>query len=233
MLKSGFKIALIIAVAFLLHKTAFAAQVLELPPEELAQESVLPVFDKTVSVKNRNIITEKKFDANLFYGFAMTEPIADVSKFGLSLYYNWSEDHAIGLLFAKHSTGLSTYADQLQRQYPTLNFRNVPKPEMTILADYNVKAFYGKMSLAKNIVVNTMLFGSLSGGVIKYENKSYPAIAFGLGQKFFFSKHWALRFDMRLYANQAPIPFKANNVATYDERIMYTTNLDFGLSYLF
>jgi outer membrane beta-barrel protein len=242
MLKNGFKIALILTFAILLHKTAFAAQVLELPPEELAQESVLPVFDRPVSVKSRNIITDKKFDVNLFYGFAMTEPIADVSKFGAALYYNWSEDHAIGALFAKNSSGLSTYANQLNSQY-NLDFNRVPKPDMLMMADYNIKAFYGKMSLTKSAVLNTLLFGSASAGLVKYSHKSYPAIAVGLGQKFYFNKNWAARFDLRLYANQAPIPFKAGNAlkpgnptpdpGSFEERVTFTTNLDFGISYLF
>ncbi|MNJ92509.1 hypothetical protein D3C87_101810 [compost metagenome] len=242
MLKSGFKIVFIIMAAFLLHKAAFAADVIELPPEELAQESVLPIFDKSVSVKNRNIITAKKFDANLFYGFAMTEPIADVSKLGLSLYYNWSEDHAIGLLFAKNFSGLSTYADQLSKPPYNLDFNRAPKPDMTVMADYNIKAFYGKMSLSKSLVLNTMLYGSLSAGVVKFDTKTYPGIAFGFGQKFYFNKNWAVRADLRLYANQAPIPFKQGALkpsdpvpdkSTFDERITYTTNLDLGVSYLF
>lgn len=242
MLKSGFKIVFIVMAAFLLHKAAFAAEVIQLPPEELAQESVLPVFDNSVSVRNRTVVTDKKIDMNLFYGFAMTEPIADVSKLGVSAYYNWSEEHAIGLLFAKNFSGLSSYADQLGKSPYNLDFNRAPKPDMTIMADYNIKAFYGKMSLTKSLVLNTLLYGSLSGGAVKYENKTYPAIAIGFGQKFFFNKNWALRADLRLYANQAPIPFKKNALkptdpvpdkSTFDERVTYTTNLDIGLSYLF
>jgi hypothetical protein len=57
-------------------------------------------------------------------------------------------------------------------------------PEASLFFDYNLKAFYGKMSISKNTVTNYHFFGSLAGGMIKYSNKTYPAIAAGLGQKF-------------------------------------------------
>jgi outer membrane beta-barrel protein len=247
MIGSGLRFLFIFTAAFVLNKVAFAAESVELPQEELAQESVLPIFDKPVSVKNRSVLTAGRFDADFFYGMALTEPIADVSKLGLAVYYNMSEDYALGLLYAKNSTGLSTYANQLHSQF-ALDFNRVPKPDSTLMVDFNIKAFYGKMSLTKSTVFNLMLFGSASGGMVKYEHKSYPAIALGLGQKFFFTSRLALRMDMRLYVHQAPIPFLNSALrdgsngqpsdtvpspGDFKERITYTTNLDVGLSYLF
>lgn len=241
MLKNGLKAALVILLALVLHKTAFAAEVINLPPEELAQESVLPIFDKPVSVKNRNVVTAKRWEIDGFYSYAMTEPIANVSKLGIGIYYNTSEDHAWGLMLAKNFSGLSNYAEQLYNQYQ-LDFNRAPAPEMSAMADYNLKMFYGKMSLTKSLVFNTLLYGSASAGVIKYVHKTYPGVAVGMGQKFYFNKNWALKFDLRLYANQAPIPFlkgsmKPNETvpdySQFKERLTFSTNLDAGLSYLF
>jgi outer membrane beta-barrel protein len=175
----------------------------------------------------------------------MTEPIANVSKFGLAVYYNFSEDSALGFLFAKNASGLSSYADQLRSQY-SLDFSRAPQPLSTYMVDYNIKAFYGKMSLAKSIVLNTSMHGSLAGGITQYSHKSFPVIALGVGQKFYLNKAWALRFDMRLYAGQAPIPFLKDALhvppatpdpvpspSQFDERITFSTSLDAGLSYLF
>lgn len=247
MLKSGFKIAGIILLAFLLHRTSFAAEVIQLPPEELAQESVLPIFDKPIVVRNRSVETAGRIDANVFYGYAMTEPIANVSKIGLSLYYNSSEYHAFGLIYAHNMTGLSDYANQIENVGSSgnkLDFTRAPMPKSTIMGDYNLKVFYGKMSIAKSLVLNTILFGSGALGVVQYEHKSYPAGAIGLGQKFFFGKHFSLRFDLRLYANQGPIPFLGGQkmhesqpvrpaYSEFQERLMLTTNMDVGVSYLF
>jgi len=243
MLRSVLKTGVVFISAFLLQKTAFAADVVELPKEELATESVLPVFDKPVSVKNRNIATAQRWDTDLFYSYAMTEPIANVSKLGFAAYYNFNEDHALGFLYARNFSGVSGYAKQLNSQY-NLDFSRAPQPLNTYLLDYNLKAFYGKMSVTKSFVLNTIIFATGSVGAIQYEHKTYPAIALGLGQKFFFNKQWALRFDLRLFANQAPIPFLGNNqlkpttqpppsADQFSERITYTTTLDIGLSYLF
>lgn len=241
MFKNGLKAFLIIVAALLLHKAAFAAEAIELPTEELAQESVLPIFDKPVSVKNRAIVTEKRFEADVFYGYAMTEAIANVSKLGLGIYYNPNESSAWGLLLAKNFAGLSNYANQLDAQY-NLKFERAPAPELTAMLDYNLKAFYGKMSLTKSWVVNTILYGSGSLGVIKYVHKTYPAAAIGLGQKFYFTRNWSLRTDLRVYAHQAPVPFLTGHMTStdpvpshdqFEDKFQTATTLDVGLSYLF
>lgn len=244
MVKNGIKAVAILICALLLQKVAFASETVELPPEELAQESVLPVFDRPLSVKNRNVVTAKKFDVDLFYGYAMTEPIANVSKLGLGVYYNFNEDHALGIFYANNLAGLSDYAQQIERTSATrLDLSRAPMPKSTVMLDYNLKAFYGKMSISKSLVFNSILYGSSSLGVVQYEHKTYPAVAFGMGQKFYFNRNWALRYDLRLYAHQGPVPFLSGNrmqVGTprpsfddFAERVLFTTNLDVGLSYLF
>lgn len=228
-----------------LSSVALAAEVIELPKEELAKESVLPVFDNPTMVKSRNIVTEGRFEAGGFYGMALTEPIANVSKFGFAAYYHTSEDHAFGVFFTKNSTGESDYAKQLYSKY-RLDFSRAPAPDYSLMGDYNLKMFYGKMSLSKTSVVNLSLFATGALGIVKYVHKSYPAVAMGLGQKFYFSRQWALRFDLRLYAHTAPIPFLSGSPGIKDdstvakpsyndfqERMTYTTNMDIGVSYLF
>ncbi len=235
MVKNGFIAIVVMLAAFVLHSVAFAAEVVDLPTEELAKESVLPIFDKSQSVKNRTVTTAGRFDVNFVYGMALTEPVANVSKIGFSAYYNKDETNAFGLLYSNNIAGLSPYATQLESQFPgqVEKFSKAPMPQNTLLFDYNVKAFYGKMSLSKSAVINTMLLGSLSLGMIQFSNKSYPALAVGFGQKFYFTPQWALRFDLRLYANEAPVPFVKPGTTTYEDRLTFTTNLDFGLNYLF
>jgi outer membrane beta-barrel protein len=246
MTRNGLSILFVFAVALLLQQVAWSAESVDLPREELAQESVLPIFDKPVSIKSRNINTTGRFDMNIFYGLAMTEPIGNVSKLGLGIYYNFNEDHALGLLYAKNSTGLSTYAEQLHSQFGT-DFNRAPQQQSTTLIDYNIKAFYGKMSITKSVVFNTSLYGILSFGAVQYEHKSFQTMAIGFGQKFYFTNNFSLRADLRLFANQAPSPFldgalkdgskgPADPVPTasqFKERMTYSTNLDVGFSYLF
>lgn len=241
-----FKISVVFLAALALARVSFSAEVIELPQEELAKESVYPVFERPVSVLNRNVVTFERFDGNLFYGYAMTEPIANVNKLGFSLYYHWSEDHAVGLLLAKNFSGLSDYAKQLDKQF-SLDFGRAPSPDLNAFVDYNLKLFYGKLSVTKSLVLNTSLFASGAVGIVKYSHKSYPGIAAGIGQKFYFGRQWAVRADLRLYAHEAPIPFLNGSASSpgvgtgdlkpsagdFKERLTFTTNLDVGVSYLF
>lgn len=241
-----------LAALILFSASAYPRELIQLPTEELARESVSPVFDINDSVRNRNIVTQKRLEGNVFYGWALTEPINNVSKLGLSAYYHTTEDVAHGIMFAKNSAGVSSYAKQLRDQY-SLDFTRAPAPEASLFYDYNVKAFYGKMSLSKNLVTNYHILGTLAGGIIKYSHKTYPAIAVGLGEKFYFTKNISLRLDFRIFLNQAPIPFlkcesgKHGGVkisaascnepppayGDFSERFTITSVIDFGLSYLF
>jgi len=227
---------------------ASALDPLDVPSDELAQESVYPVFDQPTSVKTRNIVTEGRFDFGAFWGIALTEPIYSVNKLGLNLNYHINEDHSLGLLFTKNSTGLSSYAKQLYDKY-SLDFSRSPYPDWSLFIDWNPKFFYGKMSLTKQTVLNTTLYGSLAGGMVKYVHKSYPALAAGVGTRFYFTKNMSLKADLRLLAHNAPIPFLADRLKVvtptnptadpvpaygdFNERLTYTTNLEIGLNWLF
>lgn len=248
MLKFIFKIYVICALA----SSTWAAENVDVPVDELTQETVYPVFDNPVSVKNRNIQDSGVMDIGVFGGLAITEPIYSTSKFGIDVNYHFNETHSLGILWAKNSTGLSRDAQGLKDDFG-LDFKRAPYPDYTLMGDYNFKAFYGKLSLTKDGVVNTSIYGSLAGGMVKYIHKSYPAIAVGLGERFYFGHHWSLKVDLRFYAHQAPIPFispglkdgsKPNNnpgnaadatpdYSTFSERLTYTTNLEIGLNYLF
>lgn len=225
--------------------TARAADVIELPEEELAKESVLPVFTNPMSVRNRAIVTDGRVDMNLFYGLALSEPIYDVSRLGVSLYYNTSENHAFGVIYAKNGGGLSSYAKQLHDKYQ-LDFKRAPAPSNTALFDWDWKMYYGKMSISKATNLRFNIYTTMAAGMVQYVHKSYPAIAPGIGEKFYFGRHLALRFDLRLFMHQAPIPFYVGDATTglqdsktapaynsFEERMTFTTVLDAGLSWLF
>lgn len=221
--------------------SATAAEIIQLPPEELAQESVLPKFDRREATKNRTIMTGSRMEAHLFYGLAMTEPVASTTRYGLGVYYNFNEDHALGVLFAKNSSGLSSYSNQLDQQF-NLDLKRAPYPESTMLLDYNYKAYYGKMSLTKKSVSNFILFFTGAGGMIKYVHKSYPTLALGLGQKFYLTRSLSVRLDFRLFGNNSPKPFKAGSIRKSDPVPEYSEFSDqfdtssvgeLGISYLF
>lgn len=232
---------LVMAIVLTMNVYCLAAEEVQVPKEELAKETVLPIFDNSVSVKVRNVVTDKKFEAVFFYGMGLTEAISNISKLGVSVFYNFSEDHALGFMYAKNSSGLSTYANQLNSQF-NLDLARAPYPESTMLLDYHAKAFYGKMSVTKKLVINTSLYGAAGIGMVKYVHKSYPALSVGIGQKFYFNSKWSLGGDLRVVANNAPIPFLKGSIrktdpipdySSFEERFGFTTQLDFGLGYIF
>jgi len=225
-----------------LFVTVSAFADVDVPLDELAQESVYPVFDHPQSVKNRNIQTEDRIDVGFFGALALTEPIYNTTKFGLALNYHLTEIHSLGLLLTQNATGLSKDGEALNESPNNLDFNRAPKPQNTLLVDYNYKPFYGKLSLTKSAVFNTTIYGSLAAGVVKYEHKTYPTLAVGVGERFYFNKALSFKIDLRVFAHQAPIPFKANALRpnnpipsfdSFDERLTFTTNLEAGLNYLF
>lgn len=235
------KAIFLITVIFFASVFTYAAEEIDVPDDELAKESVLPVFDSVVSVKNRNVTMKGRVDIGLFGGIALTEPIASTTKYGFEINYHFNENHSLGGFFAMNTTGLSKDAQGLLNDF-NLDFTRAPKLENYMMLDYNYSPFYGKLSLTKEFVMNTTIFGSMSLGMVKYEHKAYPALAIGMGERFYFGKQFSFKIDFRLFAHQAPIPFKEGSIKTTDpipsldsfkERLTYTSNLQLGLNYLF
>lgn len=238
-MKQGLLTALLLSNLF--GTITFAAEQIEVPKDELARESVLPVFEKSVSVKNRNVNYDGSFDLGIFGGLALTEPIANTNKIGLEVNYHFNDLHSIGGFFTVNSTGLSRDARGLKNDYG-LNFDRAPAPKNTMMLDYQYSPFYGKLSITKNGVMNTTIYGSLAGGAVKYDHKTYPALSVGIGERFYFNEWFSLKLDLKIFAHQAPIPFKANALKdsdpvpsynSFDERLTYTTNLQVGMNFLF
>ena len=143
---------------------------IEVPDDELAKESVYAVFEDAISVKNRNVISAKRFDIGIFGGLALTEPIFNTMKFGLAGNYHLSEDHSVGLIFTINNSGLSRDAQEIKNTF-NLDYMRAPKPKMSIFGDYNYKPFYGKLSITKNTVINTTIYGSLGLGMVQFDHK--------------------------------------------------------------
>jgi outer membrane beta-barrel protein len=214
---------------------------MEVPSDELAKESVYPVFEDSVSVKNRNVATAKRFDIGIFGGLALTEPIFNTIKFGLAGNYHFSEEHSLGLIFTINNSGLSRDAQEIKDTF-NLDFTRAPKPKLSVFGDYNYKPFYGKLSIAKNAVINTTIYGSLGLGMVQYDHKSFPGISVGVGERFYLGRNFSIKTDFRLIMHNAPIPFKGNvlspndpvpSYSDFEERLTFTSNLELGLNYLF
>lgn len=237
--------ALLFLASFSSFTSAFAAEteVIKFDEDELSQETVLPKFDRPDVVKSRNVVTAKKIEFAPFLGFVTTEPIYGQSKLGFNLAYHWNEDSDVSINFAKYLGGLnSQYTDSLGGIPYYLDFNRAPRQDYAVFANYEFKAYYGKISFTKQGVMNLSTYFLGGAGMIAYEHKNYPGLDFGVGQKFYFSKTLALRFDLKFQYAQGPSPFLLGKMKTsetkpgpgdFSEKWALNNLIDIGMSFLF
>ena len=243
----NFKQVTTFASALFMFQICFA-QTYEVPMEELAQETVLPVFENREMVKSRSVVTEKKLEFGPYVGANTTEPILNQLKYGFNIGYHPSEQSAWMLNYASWASGLnSTYTDSLSQPDNYLDFSRSPKKKYSAFLNYERKMFYGKMSLTKRSVVNMHLYPIFGGGITAYEHKNYYGVDAGIGQKFYFSPAVALRLDVKLQYAQYPSPFlkgkmRSGNpggsdpvpgLAEFKDKWGLDTNIELGFSFIF
>jgi outer membrane beta-barrel protein len=187
---------------------AFAVTI-EFPEEELAQESVLPIFDNTVAVKSRLVPTAKRFEFGFGGGFLMNEPFFETSRFGGHMAYHFTETHGIILQGQMYTQGLGANGRSLANTNLNtdggqlfVRMDYAPQPKHHFSANYQITPYYGKMSLFKDMVMNLSLYGLAGVGMIDIGGESTPMFNVGLGQKFYFSQRWGIRTDLSLMAYQ-------------------------------
>ena len=183
--------------------------------EDLARESVLPVFDVPNSVRNRNVPVAGKFELGGFLGSVSDEPVFSQSQFGLLGTYHLNEVHGVNLSYGMMGSGVGTYAKTLKENVD-LDLTRTFGPKSYFLASYQLTGFYGKLSIFKNLVVNTHIYGLLGLGTVMYEGLSSLALDFGLGQRFYITKNFALRFDLKFVRFSGPNPIYRGAGLTQD-----------------
>ncbi len=226
-----------------------ASESIRFPEEELATESVLPVFDNSVSVKNRTVQTIKRFELGFMGGMALNEPFASPFSIGGEVSYHLDEDQAINFYGTYFMGGNTRYVGQINSTIAATGaanpqLENAPDPKYLALLSYQYTAFYGKLSLTKNYVMNLSTYGLAGAGGFMIGDSLEPLVGVGFGQKFHFSPNFAMRFDLRLLIYQGPDiagtrPFPTNAPTTgepsssaYQKRIFTDSMLSLGAVYL-
>src|ERR1700680_1583743 len=97
-----------ILVMLLIGFNAFAEDI-EVPEEELARETTLPVFSKRRIVLNRNVVTTEKFEIGAGAGIEMNEPYYSQMMYGIQGTYNFTDVSALNVQTLFWSNGLSSY----------------------------------------------------------------------------------------------------------------------------
>ncbi len=206
---------IVILILLALSSNRVRAETIEFSEEELATESVMPVFDKTVVVRERKVKTASRLEVGGGFGFNLAEPLYDQTVFNIVGAYHFDEINGMNLISMFLSSQLSSAGNDLKAgkglaQGPGLpgsyDASRAPTAQNITFANYQFTAYYGKISVTKDFVMNLSLYGFGGLGMVKWTDTSKFGLDAGFGQKLYFSPNSAVRFDMLLAVYQGADP---------------------------
>ena len=135
--------------------SVMSAEVIEFSDNELAKESVLPVFETLSVVKNRNVVTAKKIEIGGAIGFNLTEALYNNTNYAIQGSYHFDETHTVNVFALFIPAGLSSMGSDLQAGKgltggSTFDASLAPYPESMYFVNYEYTAYYGKISLTRH-----------------------------------------------------------------------------------
>ena len=210
--------------AFTLIFLVFSSHAIEIrfPDEELASETVLPLFDPVRTVLNRNISLKYRFELGAGAAFALDEPFHFYSYPTAFISFYFSEVHGVSVTGTWFPPDYSKSGEALRKgicdkkegnspctQYKLFDVHRLPYPQLMGFLNYQYTPYYGKISLTKKLVMNLSIYGFAGPGLIAF-NESTRLFAFnmGIGQRIYLFRHFALRTDLGFYAYYGPDPSK-------------------------
>lgn len=200
---------MLVLLTMILGYQAHSATI-EFPEEELAKESVLPVFESgTVAVKSRRVDTKKKFEVGPMAGFIFNEPFFSPMTYGVHAGYHFNEFHSLHVNALMRDESLSDDAKQVDKDLaaggnPIINFNAVPVPKYMLNVDYQLTPYYGKISLTKDYVMNLALYVYGGLGAIDVGGAMTWIADIGVGQNLFITPTIGLRLDLKFLMYQGP-----------------------------
>ncbi len=81
--------------------------------------------------------------------------------------------------------------------------------------------------------MNLSLFGFIGAGAFSLSSKTVPALDVGIGQNFYFTPNWGMRFDLKVVAYKGPDatsvslkPVDNPQPSAFEERYFFNTYLN-------
>ena len=187
------------------------ASTIEFPESELPTETVLPVFDKTVVVRDRRVKTAGKLEVGVGGGLNLAEPLYNQTVFNITSTYHFSETNGVNIFGLFLSSGLSQAGQDLKNGIglvPPQRFDAslAPTVQDMFFGNYELTAYYGKISLTKQTVMNLSLYGLAGGGLVQWSDHSTFGFDAGIGQKLWFTRDMGLRVDLLVAMYMGPDP---------------------------
>jgi len=83
--------------------------------------------------------------------------------------------------------------------------------QVLMSSNYILKPAYSKLAFFNDSIVYSEMFFNVGGGAAKYVSSWRPGLDYGVGMRFFISKWFSLRLDLRHYVFLNGIPFVTPN----------------------
>lgn len=212
------------------------ATTVELPEDELAQESVHPVFDHPTAVKRRNVNTAGRFEINAFGGFFLNDAFFSPITIGGAVTYHNNESSGIQLYGGYFTRTISQYGDQIKNTPGvSQDYSRAPSVKYLLLAAYEWTPFYGKISVTKRAVMNLAVSFTGGLGALGYGDETLPSLGGGVTQKFYFGEKWGLFADLKGLIYQGPNVVSKNLPPTGNSTVLSNSEFEkkLHLNFLF
>ena len=206
------KISALLSIILFFSLSAQAEkEVIQFPDEELETETVLPVFPNRQAVKGRLIELTKRVEVGGGLGSSLNEAFYEPLIFGFNGTYYLDELQGIRFTYVMLNTGVNSNAAKLKETGivgPGNEFDAslAPAPKSFLSVDYIYSAFYGKISLTKQVVYNTSTYFAAGLGMMDFSGSSEIGLHLGLGQKVYLNQNLAIKLDLNILSHQGPDP---------------------------
>ncbi len=195
--------------------------VIQFPDQELASEYVFPIFKSPKAVLNRDVTLTNRVELRMSGALRTDEPFYNPYSALASLSFYWNESHGIGMSGLFFLPGLSNTGKGLKEiGIKTSDRQSVdsyydaslaPHPFIGAFLNYQFSPFYGKISITKSLVFNFSLYSFFGLGTLGMQHGEgniimIPASHFGIGQRFYFNRYFALDGGIDFLIYHAPNP---------------------------
>ncbi len=238
-MKAWFTLLLLNFLIWTFISSHVQAETIKFNEDELARESVLPVFDQQEAVKRKHVPYTGRVQVGVNFGAMFNDPWSNTFPVGGNIFYNFNEYHSVGVVGDYHFGQQSQYVSQIQNSSAAplaaqIPFNNSPIVKYDLFVVYEFTPYYGKISFTKQGVMN-MTFSVFGGaGTVSMTSPSglgtsSAAGMIGIDQKLFFTRNFGLKLELRAMFYQ-----RTDVVAVPAAQSLYTNTMGtVGVVYLF
>ena len=212
---------------------------------DLPTESVMPLVDYPEMVLNKNVTFTNRWAMAGMYSRGTDEMFFDNNLLGFRIGYFWDEFSAAGFSYQMWSTGLSDYSKVFEQNSAELKVNLAPAPQNQYFLYFEQQYFYGKISVARDVVAPFVFLGRYSLGMTKYDTQSLPNFNYSLGYQTYLGKNFFLELTLGLSVHQGyntvglnirnsvPISTPTPAKTDFPKKIQFSQSLNLSAGLLF